>query len=227
MTPPPFWHSQISTELGFATLAPPTRSAIDANANLKRTPQRSSVNLIFARKNCTTEEGCTPKIGAIAPTAGDTENAPHRAAPFFVASRPSEGEVEAAFVYLTLAQCLGLHHLRADRRTASDRRNVATTRERTPSVPRPAYQHDGGVLADRIERDRFGKLGHGLAHDVDRLRLKPADASLRQARLFHPERAKSRRSISDQSTRRWPPLLELWMTLEEALQVGADPRSKL
>ena len=35
-------------------------------------------------------------------------------------------------------------------------------------------QHHARILADRIEHHRVFELGHGLAHDIDRLRLEAA-----------------------------------------------------
>ena len=36
-------------------------------------------------------------------------------------------------------------------------------------------EQDARVLADRVEHHRLLQLGHDLAHDLDRLRLKPRE----------------------------------------------------
>jgi hypothetical protein len=152
------------------------------------------------------------------------EDALLRSALLLVAPRPAEGGVETPFVQ-GLAQGLGLHHLRVDRRAGSDRRNAGgepafvDVNEQVHAHPRRGLiakgehlakfprridmqqgkrrlsrkerllrhvQHDAGILADRIEHDRFGKLGHGFAHDVDRLRLKPAQARREEGRFHLP-----------------------------------------
>ncbi len=76
-------------------------------------------------------------------------------------------EVEALFATVTIAEL--------DHRPELPRRIDVQQRERQAAgverLLREA-QHDGGVLADRIEHHRPLELGGDLADDVDALRLK-------------------------------------------------------